>query len=295
MRRAVFKPRLTLGDFAQAFHQHFRLNFPRNDAMGAASEQIKRHLLVGFLQHDDQTATRALPEKIGNRVGGIRSQRCLEDHNIGGKFLNGGNGLIEALGLADNPYVVLEGKDLAQPGAENGLGIRHESRGSCLCRLRLKTSPGSTLTEAPTEAPTEVTEVLTEVLPIRPLFLPYPSRPTCAAKLARSNCANYRRSKRYSSITTPTPRRPPSAKLRTTRPRQSTCTSASAPTTSAGREIVKSTAEPTGTSASMRNRTPLAEMFSVSIAFSVIPGGLTADFNATGSLMGKRGAPCTSV
>jgi hypothetical protein len=27
----------------------------------------------------------------------------------------------------------------------------------------------------------------------------------------------------------------------------------------------------------------------------VIPGGLTADFNATGSLMGKRGALCTSV
>ena len=37
-------------------------------------------------------------------------------------------------------------------------------------------------------------------------------------------------------MTTPTPRRPPSSKLRTTRPRQSTCTSASAPTTSAGRE-----------------------------------------------------------
>jgi len=101
-------------------------------------------------------------------------------------------------------------------------------------------------------------------------------------------------------MTTPTPRRPPSAKLRTTRPRQSTFTSAADPNTSAGSEIVKSTDVPTGTSASMRKRTPLAEMFSVSTIFSGnsapdIPDWLAAGFNATGSLMGKRGAPCTSV
>ena len=41
-------------------------------------------------------------------------------------------------------------------------------------------------------------------------------------------CA-YARSKWYSSITTPTPRRPRSSKLRTTRPRQSICTSAPRP------------------------------------------------------------------
>src|SRR5580698_402433 len=159
-------------------------------------------------------------------------------------------------------------------------------------------SPGSTLTEL-------LIEVLTEVLPIYPLFEPYRPRLPCAAEtstteLVQSNYANYLRSKRYSSITTPTPRRLPSAKLRTTRPRQSTCTSASAPTTSAGREIVKSTAEPTGTSASMRNKTPFAEMFSVSIVLPATPAPPTpaaadVDFSATGSLMGKRGAPCTSA
>src|SRR6266853_644879 len=134
-------------------------------------------------------------------------------------------------------------------------------------------------------------EVLTEVLPIRPLFAP-----TCAAELR----ANYLRSKRYSSITTPTPRRPPSSKLRTTRPRQSTCTAACAPTTSAGSDRVKSTDEPTGTSTSLRNRTPLAEILSVSTVFAATahpaaPDWPPVDFKATGSFMGKRGAACTSV
>ena len=48
------------------------------------------------------------------------------------------NGLIEALGLADNPYVILERKDLAQPGAENGLGIRHNDADRAFAVLRLK-------------------------------------------------------------------------------------------------------------------------------------------------------------
>src|SRR6266436_3692341 len=134
---AALKPGFTLSDFAQAFDQYFRLNFARNDAMRAAPEQVKRHLLVGLLKHNNQTAARTLPEKIGNSVRWIRRQRRLEDHNVGGKFLNSGNGLIEALGLADNPYVVLKRKDLAQPDTENGLGIRHNYADRAFAVLRL--------------------------------------------------------------------------------------------------------------------------------------------------------------
>src|SRR4029077_8836867 len=105
--------------------------------MRAAPEQVERHLLVGFLQHDNQTAARIMPEKIGNSIRWIRRQCRLEDHNIGGKFLNGSNGLIEALGLADNPYVVLERKDLAQPDAENGFRIRHNHADRAFAILRL--------------------------------------------------------------------------------------------------------------------------------------------------------------
>src|SRR6266404_7409132 len=134
---AALKPGFTPSDFAQAFDQHFRLNFARNDAMRAAPEQVERHLLVGLLQHDNQTAARILPEKIGNSVRWIRRQCRLEDHNVGGKFLNRSNGLIEALGLADNPYVVLKRKDLAQPHTENGLGIRHNHADRAFAVLRL--------------------------------------------------------------------------------------------------------------------------------------------------------------
>src|SRR6266478_10129789 len=134
---AALKPGFTLTDFAQAFDQQFRLNFARNDAMRATPEQVKRHLLVGLLQHNNQTAARTLPEKIGNSVRWIRRQRRLEDHNVGGKFLNGSNGLIEALGLADNPYVVLERKDLSQPDPENGLRIRHNHADRAFAILRL--------------------------------------------------------------------------------------------------------------------------------------------------------------
>src|ERR1700738_797958 len=105
--------------------------------MRAAPEQIERHLLFGFLQHDNQTAARILPEKIGNSIRWIRRQGRLEDHNIGGKFLNGSNRLIEALGLADNPYVVLERKYLSQPDAENGLRIRHNHADRAFAVLRL--------------------------------------------------------------------------------------------------------------------------------------------------------------
>jgi len=136
---AAVEPGFTLSDFAQAFHQHFRLNFARNDAVRAAPEQVERHLLVGLLQHNDQMAGRTLPEKIGNSVRWIRSQGGLEDYDVGGKFLNGGNGLIEALGLADNPYVIFERKDLAQPSAENGLGIRHNHADRAFAVLRLNT------------------------------------------------------------------------------------------------------------------------------------------------------------
>src|SRR3979411_2399435 len=138
-------------------------------------------------------------------------------------------------------------------------------------------SPGSTLPE-----------VLTEVLPIRPLFAPY-LRGRAARKLPalKTVLVNHNTDSTPATIFKTAPH---------TAPRRSTCASAPAPTTSAGRESVKSTAEPTGTSASMRNKTPLAEMFSVSIVFPetscpVTPDWLTADvdFSATGSFMGKRG------
>src|ERR1700730_903635 len=107
--------------------------------MRAAPEQVERHLLVGFLQHDNQTAARILPEKIGNSICWIRRKGRLEDQNIGGKFLNSSNRLIEALGLSDNPYVVLERKDLSQPDAENGLRIRYNHADRAFAVLRLNT------------------------------------------------------------------------------------------------------------------------------------------------------------
>src|ERR1700694_923768 len=107
--------------------------------MRAAPEQVERHLLVGFLQHDNQTAARILPEKIGNSICWIRRKGRLEDQNIGGKFLNSSNRLIEALGLSDNPYVVLEGKDLSQPDAENGLRIRYNHADRAFGVLRVNT------------------------------------------------------------------------------------------------------------------------------------------------------------
>ena len=91
-------------------------------------------------------------------------------------------------------------------------------------------------------------------------------------------------------MTTPTPCRPSSSKFRTTRPRQSSCTSVSAPITSAGSEIVKSTIEPTGISASTSNNTPLAEIFCVSADRRPV-----SDFSATGSFSGKRAALCMSL
>src|SRR5260370_7624636 len=107
--------------------------------MRAAPEQVERHLLVGFLQHDNQTAARILPEKIGNSIRWIRRQGRLEDHNIGGKFLNGSNRLIEALGLSDNPYVVLEREDLSHPAAQNGLPIPPNYSAPAFSPLQLTT------------------------------------------------------------------------------------------------------------------------------------------------------------
>jgi len=52
--------------------------------------------------------------------------------------LNGVNGLLETLGLADHSDVIFEGKDLAQPGAENGLRIRHNHTDRAFALLRLK-------------------------------------------------------------------------------------------------------------------------------------------------------------
>src|SRR5450755_4048452 len=230
--------------------------------MRAAPEQLQRHFLVRFLQHDHETATRILTEEFGNRLGWVRRQNGLEDHNVSGELLDGRSGLIETLGLTDNSDIVLKSEDLAQPRAEDGLGIRDNHPDRTFAVLRLNPFAGLD------------TDCVAHRSATRPSSFSRPTRRALQSRatavfLLQTNRFNYLPPKRYSSITTPTPRRPPSSKLRMTRPRQSTCTSASAPTTSAGRESVKSTAEPTGTSASIRNRTPLAEMFSVTTVLPV--------------------------
>ena len=56
-----------------------------------------------------------------------------------------------------------------------------------------------------------------------------------------------------------------------------------------GNRIVKSTSDPTGTSLSIANSTPLAEMFSVSAEYA-----LSRVFTEAARCSGKRGALCMS-
>src|SRR5438105_4443744 len=162
--------------------------------------------------------------------------------------------------LAHDTNVVFQSKDFAQTGAEN--------------RLRVSDDHADEAAVAVSFAFTRLPEVVF-----------HGDRSACH----QFSQSAQRRSNRYSSMTTPTPRRPSSSKLRTTRPRQSSCTSDVAPTTSAGSEMVKSTSEPTGISESNWNSTPLAEMFCVSVALAP-----AFDFTEIGSLIGKRGALCIS-
>src|SRR6185437_3417685 len=141
-----------------------------------------------------------------------------KDHNFGAEFFGSGDRLLQSFGLADDADIVLNGKDLAQPGAKNCLRVGHDD-------------------------PDKLLAVLHGWRGQRRF-----SRAHCWA--CHQFIRPYRCSKRYSSITTPTPRRSPSCETRATRPMHCTFTSSSAPTTSAGNEMVNSIFDPTGISTS---------------------------------------------
>src|ERR1700689_4101943 len=204
--------------------------------MRSAAAQSQRQVFIGIRSPHDDPHLRMLAKQLGNRVHGIRCQGRLENQNIGGKLRHRGLRLRQRLRLAHHANVVFEREHFAQTGAEDGLGIGHDHSDEL---------------------------ALAAVFECSEIFFPAPRNGSHSV-----SCA-YARSKWYSSITTPTPRRPRSSKLRTTRPRQSICTSRRAPTTAAGNRIVKSTIDPTGTSRSIANSTPLAEMFSVSAEYAL--------------------------
>src|SRR5215472_2241309 len=188
--------------------------------MGPAPEQLQRQLLVRSLRHHHEAQPLRLFQHFLHRIGRMFSQSRFKNENFGAEFLGRSNGLGQGLGLTDNANVILDRKNLAQPGAEDRLRVGHNHTYELLPVLHLRRSH-SRISRAKGRACHWFTFV-----------------------------AHQRRSNRYSSITRPTPRLPPCSSLRTTRPWHSTFTSASAPTTSAGREMVKSTLEPIGMSTS---------------------------------------------
>src|SRR5262249_26222329 len=155
-----------------------------------------------------------------HRVGRMIGQSRFKNENFGAEFLCRGNCLRQGFRLTDDANVIFDRKNLAQSGAEDGLRISHNHTYELLPVLHLRRSHSRI------------------------------SRAKGRACHRFPFAALQRRSNRYSSITRPTPRLPSISSLRTTRPWHSTFTSASAPTTSAGREMVKSTLEPIGISTS---------------------------------------------
>src|ERR1700677_3224940 len=224
--------------------------------MSSTPEKIERKLFVGRGRDHNNLQLRSLAQQFRYRFHRIGSQRRLENQNVGGEFRQCGLRLGQRFSLSHNPDIVFESEYLAQAGAKNHLCVGKDNpdqRTRAVLRLN--------------------SVIFAEVDRAGHYFL----------------CA-YARSKRYSSITQPTPLRPLSSKLRTTRPWQSICTSHCAPTTSPGSRMMKSTIEPTGTSRSIANRTPFAEIFWVSARQSPL-----CDFNSTGRWSGKRGALCISA
>src|SRR5207244_13030851 len=145
------------------------------------------------------------------RVRTITTDRRLQDQNASRELVCRRQGLGYGFRLAHHTNVVFQGKNLAQTGAEDRLRVSHDH------------------TDEPAVA----------------VRFAFTRLPEVAFHGDRNACHQFSwsaqwRSNRYSSMTTPTPRRPSSSKLRTTRPRQSSCTSDVAPTTSAGSEMVKS-------------------------------------------------------
>ena len=135
---------------------------------------------------------RRLAQKFRHRFNRIRRQGGFKNQNVRGKFCDGRLGLRKGFGLTDNADIVFEREDLAQAGAKDSLSISQDHTDQA-GRCRHPREPRD--------------------------FLP------TLTVVAISFLLSYVLSKWYSSITTPTPRRPLSSKLRTTRPWQSICTS----------------------------------------------------------------------
>src|ERR1700693_6405943 len=229
----ALEPGLARGNFAEAFDQYFGLCLARQNAVGSAAEQIERELFVRSGCDYYNLQLRRLAQQFRHGFDRIRRQGRLENQDVSGKLRHCRLCLRQRLGLADNADVVFEGEDLAQSRAEDGLGVGQDHANQLA------------------GAAARVSAVIFSLTELRAIH---------------QFACTYALSKLYSSITTPTPRRPLSSKLRTTRPWQSICTSQWDPTTSPGSKIVKSTIEPTGTSRSIAKSTPLAEIFCVSAA-----------------------------
>ena len=189
--------------------------------MHSAAEQLERKLLVRRLGNYHQAQCRRALHNFLDGVNRILRERGFKNQNFSREFICRGNRLGQCFRLANYADVIFNRKNFAQPGAEDRLRVGHDHTNELFCALHLRRGH-SCFSRAQSSTCHE---------------LPFPA-------------TTQRRSKRYSSMTTPTPRRPPCSLVRATLPRHCTFTSASEPTTSAGNEIVKSTVDPTAISTS---------------------------------------------
>src|SRR5579863_414476 len=216
--------------------------------MRASPEQLQRELTVRGLGHRHHAQVVCLLQDVLYCLRRILRQSHFKNQDFGGKFLRCSYRLRQGLCLPDHANVIFHSKDLAQPGAKDGLRVGHDHTYELFPVLHLRRGHCHFSRAQPSASHTVLLVWVGHSCPT-PLFLLSLLLSFFAFDLA-GFLIHYRRSNRYSSITTPTPRRPSCSPLRTTRPRHSTFTSASAPTTSAGSEIVKSMVEPTGISTS---------------------------------------------
>src|ERR1700722_13768470 len=175
MDSLVFQPRFTGGNFAEAVDQQFGFDLARENAVRPAAEQVKRELLVGGWRDYHDFNLRRLPQEFGHGFDWIGRKRRFENQNIGREFGYGRLCLGQCLGLSPHPDIVFESKNLPQAGPENCLGIS-QNHANQLARASVCVSAV--------------------------IF----SHANCCASHQFS--CTYARSKWYSSITTPTPRRP---------------------------------------------------------------------------------------
>src|SRR5256886_14780644 len=159
----------------------------------------------------------------------MRTERRLQDQNVSRELFCRRQGLGHGFRLAHDTNVVFQSKDFAQTGAEDRLRVSYDHADETAVAVRFA----------------------------------FTRLPEVAFHGDRNACHQFSwsaqgRSNRYSSMTTPTPRRPSSSKLRTTRPRQSSCTSDVAPTTPAGSGKEEATSEATSDPVTDRHTTPVA-------------------------------------